>query len=162
MDARPPLPWTGGCQCRSVRYELSAEPLTLYACHCTDCQTQSGSAFALSMVVPRSGIAVTAGEPTFWRKVHASGRVAQCFFCAVCGTRLWHNPERNPAITILKAGTIEDTTWLRPVGHIWVQSAQPWIELQQDALIYPQQQPALDDMCAAWSGRTGSPGTAVR
>src|SRR3712207_6751719 len=95
---RPPLPWTGACQCRSVRYEIRAEPLTLYACHCTECQKQSGSAFALSMVIPREGVVVTSGSPKFWRRQHESGRVAQCFFCADCGTRLWHSPEANPAV----------------------------------------------------------------
>jgi hypothetical protein len=148
---RPALPWSGGCQCGTVRYEVRTEPLTLYACHCTDCQTQTGSAFALSMVVPRSGIATTSGEPQFWRRVHESGRAAECFFCPSCGTRLWHNPERNLAITILKPGTLDDTAWMRPVGHIWVRSAVPWIALPQQALLYPQQQPALDDMCAAWN-----------
>lgn len=153
MNAR--LPLTGACQCRAVQYQIRAEPLTLYACHCTECQRQSGSAFALSMVVPRQAAVAVAGQPKSWRRVHESGRAAQCLFCGGCGTRLWHEPERNPAITILKPGTLDDTTWLRPVGHIWTRSAQPWIELSERSLRYPQQQPALDDMCAAWVAQQG-------
>ena len=41
------LPLTGGCQCKGVRYQITAEPLTVYVCHCTECQCQSASAFVV-------------------------------------------------------------------------------------------------------------------
>ncbi|MFL6835047.1 MAG: GFA family protein, partial [Xanthobacteraceae bacterium] len=69
------LPLSGGCQCGGVRYELSAEPLTVYVCHCTECQRQSGSAFALSLAVARDALAVVKGTPAKWRRVVASDRV---------------------------------------------------------------------------------------
>ena len=43
---KPILPMTGGCQCGAIRYEIVGFPLFLYTCNCTDCQRQSGSAFA--------------------------------------------------------------------------------------------------------------------
>lgn len=48
-----PAPYTGGCQCGSVRYVLTSEPLRVAACHCTECQRQSGSAFGMSMSVKK-------------------------------------------------------------------------------------------------------------
>ncbi|MEM8613383.1 MAG: GFA family protein [Cyanobacteria bacterium P01_H01_bin.105] len=51
-----PLPYIGGCQCGQIRYEIQAEPLTLYVCHCTECQQQSSSAFGMSMSVPREAV----------------------------------------------------------------------------------------------------------
>ena len=42
---------TGGCQCGAIRYEITSFPLLLYTCNCTDCQRQTGSAFALNMPV---------------------------------------------------------------------------------------------------------------
>ena len=59
------LPLTGGCQCGGVRYEIKAAPLSLYVCHCTECQRQSGSAFALSLAVPRDAFAVVRGTPGY-------------------------------------------------------------------------------------------------
>ena len=44
------LPQGGGCQCGAVRYEISGPPRVVYACHCTECQRQSGAAFALAAV----------------------------------------------------------------------------------------------------------------
>jgi hypothetical protein len=147
------LPLTGGCQCRSVRYAIGAEPLTLYACHCTECQKQSGSAFALSMVVPRSALSVVKGEPREWLRRHDSGRVASCMFCGHCGTRLFHNPHANTQVTILKPGTLDDASWLHPVGHIWTRSIQCWFDIPGDTVNYEAQPPDLSRLIAAWQAQ---------
>lgn len=152
------LPLAGGCQCGAVRYEIRADPMTLYACHCTECQRQSGSAFSLSLVVPRESVVVTGGTPKRWRRVHESGRVIQCLFCGDCGSRLWHEPERNPAVTILKAGTLDDTRWLYPVGHIWTRSALPWPGIPRDTVNYEMQQPDMSRFVDAWKARMQAAG----
>ncbi|HYM03620.1 MAG TPA: GFA family protein [Stellaceae bacterium] len=147
------LPLAGGCQCGAVRYEIAAEPSTVYACHCADCQRQTGSAFALSMVVPRDALRVTAGEPRIWLRpgTHtASGTPAQAMFCGTCGARLYHFPSRAPARAIVKPGTLDDTSWLHAVGHIWTKRAQPWIVLPGDALNYEGQSPDFVALEAAW------------
>lgn len=46
------FPQSGGCQCGAIRYEISGPPAAVYACHCTECQKQSGSAFAMAAVIP--------------------------------------------------------------------------------------------------------------
>ena len=96
----------------SVRYQITANPLTLYVCHCTECQRQSGSAFALSLAVAREALVVLEGAPAVWRRELEGGRIIDCLFCGACGVRLFHNPERNPRASIVKPGTLDDTTWL--------------------------------------------------
>jgi hypothetical protein len=54
-----PAPYTGGCQCGSVRYVLTTEPIRLVACHCKECQRQSGSAFGMSTPVAKDSLTVT-------------------------------------------------------------------------------------------------------
>ena len=39
------LPLVGGCQCGALRYEVSAAPVMVYNCHCTNCQKIGGGAF---------------------------------------------------------------------------------------------------------------------
>lgn len=51
MNAQPFL-LTGGCHCRALRYAVTQAPLGVYVCHCTDCQSLSGAAFAIGVVVP--------------------------------------------------------------------------------------------------------------
>ena len=79
----------GGCLCGAVRYRLTDDPLTLYACHCTDCQRQSGSAFGLSMIVARSAFELVRGEPLAL-EVMAEGRTRRPRICGACGTRLFN------------------------------------------------------------------------
>jgi hypothetical protein len=150
------LPQTGGCQCGRVRYEIKANPLTLYVCHCTECQRQSGSAFALSLAVARDAVVVN-GTPATWRRELESGRVIWCLFCAQCGTRLLHNPERNPQASIVKPGTLDDTKWLNPVGHIWTRSAQSWVQIPQSTVNYEGQPPDLSRLIEAWQVQAQKP-----
>ena len=153
--ARVPLPLAGGCQCGACRYEVTASPLTLYVCHCLDCQRQSASGFGMSMPVPRTGFTLTRGAPRQWRRTAASGRTVACAFCGDCGTRLFHAPQRNDAIVNLKPGTLDDTSWLRPVGHLWTARAQPWMVIPGDGLAYPSQPESFDALFAAWAARFG-------
>ena len=148
------IPLRGGCQCGAVRFEIASAPATVYACHCTDCQRQSGSAFALSMVVARNSLAVVKGAPQAWRRVHESGRIAACMYCGDCGARLFHNPERNPNVSIVKPGTLDDTSWLAPVGHIWTRSAQRWVPIPSDGVNYEAQPPDLTRLIEAWRARS--------
>jgi hypothetical protein len=148
------LPLTGGCQCKGVRYQITAEPLTVYACHCAECQRQSASAFGLSMPVPREAIAVVDGTPARWRRALESGRIIWCMFCGDCGVRLFHNPEVNPGVTIVKPGTLDDTSWLVPVGHIWTRSAQRWMPIPPDCVNEAAQPANLNPMIEAWQART--------
>jgi hypothetical protein len=149
--ARIPLPLAGGCQCGACRYEVGARPLTLYVCHCRDCQRQSASGFGMSMPVPRAGFALTRGDPRRWHRTAASGRRMECAYCPECGTRLFHLPARNEAVVNVKPGTLDDTRWLRPVGHLWTDRAQPWIAIPADVLRYPTQPESFDALFAAWS-----------
>lgn len=129
------LPLQGGCPCGAVRYEVTALPLSLYACHCTDCQRQSGSSFALNMPVATSSLRITKGETKGWRQTSPSGAPTISHFCADCGGRIFGERDGRPGSVNLRAGTLDDTTWLRPVAHFFARSAQPWERLSDgDAL----------------------------
>ena len=72
---------------------------------------------------------------------------------ATCGVRLFHNPERNPRASIVKPGTLDDTTWLKPVGHIWTKSAQSWVPIPKDTVNYEAQPPDLSRLIEAWQAQ---------
>ena len=152
MNQPVALPLAGGCQCGAIRYLLQAAPLALYACHCTDCQRQSSSAFGLSMPVPRDALAVT-GETAQFVRINAAGRSVAGHFCPACGTRLYHAPSRNPAILNLKPSTLDNTRWLRPVAHVWTGSAQAGTTIPPDVLRYHAQPDNFDAIYAAWTKR---------
>ena len=112
-----PAPYHGGCLCGLIRYRVTDEPLTLYACHCTDCQRRTGSAFALSMVVPKGALELLRGEPRRYAVTSSDGRQKNGRFCGECSTRLWGEPLKFPQVAVLQPGTLDDTSWLWPIGH---------------------------------------------
>ena len=123
----------GGCQCGRVRYRVNAEPIAVIACHCRDCQRQSGSAFGMSMVVPREAFEVLDGAPRSFERPADSGGSVECFFCADCGTRLYHRPSRMSDTVNVKPGTLDDTSWFEPRLHVWVARKQPWVPIPDAA-----------------------------
>jgi hypothetical protein len=127
---RPSLPLTGGCSCGAIRYEITSFPLLLYTCNCTDCQTSSGSAFALNMPVWAKDFHVLQGEPKPWRHISPTGVPVISWFCGDCGGRLYGDRKGREEIVNLRAGTLDDTTWLVPVAHMFMRrgSAQGWVQ----------------------------------
>jgi hypothetical protein len=144
---------TGGCQSGAVRYEITAEPRWLYVCHCKDCQRQSSSAFGMSLAVARDALAVT-GALRSWTKTAESGRTTDCFFCPVCGTRIYHAPSRDPSIVNVKAGTLDETRALLPLAHLWTNSRQRGFDLP-DGRPHFAREP--DELSKAMAALTGEP-----
>jgi hypothetical protein len=106
-------------------------PLLIYACHCTECQQWSGSAFSLSMPVAATAFGLLRGEPKPWRRVGNSGVQTTYWFCSDCGGRLYAEREEYPDIRTVRAGTLDDTSWVWPVAHAYMRSAQPWEQITQ-------------------------------
>lgn len=149
-----PAPYSGGCQCGAVRYQVTVEPLTLYRCHCTDCQKQSGSAFGLSMVVPIEGFVIVQGAPNSFQKIAESGNPSTCHYCPSCGTRLYHQRDANPGVCVVKPGTLDDTSWLAPIGNMWTRSAQPGSEIDPEMVNYEKNPEGFDELIARWRETT--------
>lgn len=125
--AKVSLPQTGGCACGALRYQLSAPPLMIYNCHCANCQKITGSAFTVSATVPESALIFTKGEPrrTSWKADSGNERFG--LFCGDCGSRIANGQTPSIGMLSLRAGTFDDTSWVEPVGDIWMRSAQKWI-----------------------------------
>ena len=68
----------------------------------------------------------------------------------VCGSRIFHQLSSQKEIISIKPGTLNNTKWLKPVGHIWSQSAQPWVEWGKECLMYPQNPSSFEAMSEAW------------
>jgi hypothetical protein len=126
-----PAPYTGGCQCGSVSYVVTAEPMRVSACHCKECQRQSGSAFAMSMLLKKDSLTVTGRTKQFTR-IADSGNEVTGVFCAECGVRIYHALQSAPDVLALKPGTLDETSWLRPNSFIWMKSAQGWVPVPDD------------------------------
>jgi hypothetical protein len=151
------VPLHGGCLCSDIRYRVSDAGLTLYACHCTDCQRQSGSAFSLSLMIQKTSLTLVRGQPAEYSLTLADDRVKISQYCSHCCTRLFC-PSRVPEFVIVEAGSLDDAFRLRPVAHTWTRSALPWIQIPDDALRFDQR-PGPDDFLSfihMWKERVHS------
>lgn len=148
------LPLAGGCQCASRRYLLTAAPLTLYCCHCSECQAQSSSAFGMSMLVAREALDVDWDTLAVWTRKTDSGNTLDCHFCPDCGVRLFHVGRESSEIISVKAGSLDLHKRLTPVGHIWTDSAQPWFTVPQGALTTARDPADMTPFIDLWNKET--------
>jgi hypothetical protein len=153
----PIFPVYGGCQCGNIRYKLKAAPLTFYCCHCTECQRQSASAFGQSMRVRLEDIEVTGKMARYTREKTSGGSALLCDFCTDCGTRLFHRRDAYGADASLKAGTLDDTSWLVPAGHIWTGSKQKWVVIADGGLAFAGQPRDFEALKERWREMTRPP-----
>jgi hypothetical protein len=145
---------TGQCQCGNIRYKINGEPLTLYACHCRDCQHQSASAFGLSMRVAMEDFELTSGRLKFWSTTADDGSVKKCSFCPECGTRIYHASDDPGEAISLKAGLLDSISRFSPVAHIWTKRAHRWLDLEnRGVLIYPGQPDNFAEIVNAWADK---------
>ena len=133
------LPLAGGCQCGALRYEIAAAPLLVYNCHCTNCQRIGGGAFSTPVAIFETSFAFVSGTPRSFEWEADSGTHRFGWFCDACGCRIAHGQQPSNGILSLRAGTLDDRSWVTPVGDIWTRSAQPWVVLSSDRLVAEQQ-----------------------
>jgi hypothetical protein len=130
-------PLTGGCLCGAVRYILKPGfRMKPYACHCTDCQKRTGSAFSGHMAVMEKDLEIT-GELDEGFFVQPSGAKSIIVGCATCRTRIYAKNNVRPGLASLRWGTLDNSKDMSPAAHFWVSSKQPWIVISDDV-------PALD------------------
>ena len=136
----------GGCLCGEISYELLGSPMVLNRCHCTDCQTGSGSAFGMSMLVKKDDFKLTSGILKSFIRTADSGAKVESFFCDACGVRIYSKALRlNSEHIVLKPGTLQNTDDLNPSADIWLKSKQDWFELPTDTK-HLQGQPLFEEL----------------
>ncbi|WP_417309623.1 GFA family protein [Devosia sp.] len=146
----PEFPIEGGCVCGAVRYRLSGPPLAAYNCHCTDCQRASGGNYTVSLPTPAERAEVISGELEAFDKPADSGRTVRMQRCAKCGTNVINVPLAAPSTVIVKAGTLDDPSWLRPIGNIWTDSRHPAVLIDETLVNFPGQPPDRQALYDAW------------
>jgi hypothetical protein len=142
-------PYTGQCLCGALRFRVDEEPYTVYACHCSDCQRRTGSAFGLSMIVRREAVTLLQGTPSPYSARLADGRTKSGQLCPQCGSRVWGEP-KNPAVLVVQAGLLDSPHGLAPVAHQWMSEAQPWVLLPENVPRYEEGPTDPLEMARLW------------
>jgi hypothetical protein len=132
----------GACHCGAIVFEAEIDPSKVGVCHCTDCQTLTGTAFSMFVPVPKESFRLLAGEPKVYVKTAESGNRRAQAFCPECGTRLYAAAVESPPIFNLRVGTIRQRAELPPKIQFWCRSALTWA-MELDSVEKLQTQPTI-------------------
>ena len=125
--ADAPRPITGRCLCGASTYTVDAEPVVQAVCHCTDCQRQTGNPFSVIVAVPADAFTAEGDTIATYTTIGEDhGGETKRSFCSVCGSPLFSIAAVMPEAVFLKAGSLDDASWLEPSVEAWTSSAQPW------------------------------------
>jgi len=119
----------GACHCGYITLEAEADPEKTTICHCTDCQTGTGSAFRVSVPVLGATFRMS-GQPTAYLKTTAeSGNPRVQAFCPRCGSPIYSTTpgEGQQAMYIVRVGILAQRDQLTPKRQNWFRSARPWV-----------------------------------
>ena len=118
----------GGCHCGFLTYEGETDPERVLICHCTDCQTLSGSAFRTSTPVASDSFRFLSGKPTIYVKTAESGAKREQTFCPKCGSPIYSAATgEGPKDLYIRVGTARQRDQLVPKAQIWARSEQHWL-----------------------------------
>ena len=119
----------GGCHCGRITYEAEVDAAQVEVCHCTDCQTLSGSAFRTVVPALEGTFKLLTGTPKTYIKTAENGSERAQVFCPECGTPIYSAPAGGESTFVgIRAGTARQRSRLRPRRQYWCRSAQDWVQ----------------------------------
>jgi hypothetical protein len=118
----------GVCHCGAIRFEAEVDPERVVICHCTDCQTLSGTAFRTVVASLPGTFRLLAGVPRVYVKTGESGNRREQSFCPDCGTPICSAPAGEGLRVVgLRVGALRQRDLLVPREQYWGRSAQGWL-----------------------------------
>jgi hypothetical protein len=125
--------YDGGCTCRQVRYRMITAPMFVHCCHCSWCQRETGTAFALNALIEADRVQLLQGEVAIVDTPSNSGKGQRISRCPTCAIAVWSNYSgAGDAIRFVRVGTLDEPARLTPNIHIFTSTKQPWVTLPAD------------------------------
>ena len=114
---------TDNSQCGLISYSFNKEKLiSAHHCHCKDCQRATGSGKATILFIPKKYVEIN-GELKFFESKGSSGSHIRRGFCSNCGSGVLSYAKEISHILYIKAGTLNDSSWLTIDSNFFTKSA---------------------------------------
>jgi len=124
--AHPEIDLTAQCDCGAIALTARGRVVSMFLCACRNCQKATGSGHSTVVLVPAEVIRVVGATKSFSRPAE-SGATFTRHFCPECGTTLYAQSSRAPAVRILTAGLFAgQNDWFAPNQLIFSRSHQAW------------------------------------
>ena len=107
-------PYTGGCACGAVRYEIADDPLVMNDCQCRDCQHRSGTGHGSYLTFPSKENVNVSGQASLWEVAGDTGNVKSHAFCPTCGSPVYLTFSAAPEVFTVHAASLDDPGRYKP------------------------------------------------
>lgn len=135
----------GRCSCGEIEYELSESFMCVHACHCTWCQRETGSGFAMNGIIESAALTVTKGAPARIEIPSNTGKGQVVMRCPSCQVALWsHYAGSGEILSFVRVGTLDQAREITPDVHIFTSTAQSWFVFPEGAKVYPEYYPTKE------------------
>ena len=128
----------GACHCGAIAYEAEVDPETTTACHCTDCQELTGTAFRVVVPASEENYRILRGKPKIYIKTTADSGIHRAqAFCGDCGSPLYATSVGDgPKVYGIRVGTARQRAQLVPRKQIWHRSKLAWVpEIEETVIV---------------------------
>jgi len=145
----------GGCACGAVRYRLEAPPLIVHACHCGNCQRQTGAWHAVNALLESHRVVLLRGKIETTELETPSGAGQTVARCSQCKVALWSNYHKfsqglGDIVRFIRVGTLDEPSRVPPDVHIFTDDRNTCAPEPVGAPAFPR----FYDPMKLWSGES--------
>ena len=121
----------GSCLCKEVSYSFPEDAVvSAHHCHCEDCRKSTGSGKATIILILDQALKIS-GEIKYFSVTGSDGKKVSRGFCAACGSPLISSVQGYDGTKFIKAGSLDDSTWVTINSSFWSDSAMDWSPLDK-------------------------------
>jgi len=118
-------PYTGGCACGAIRYEIRGEPVFSNDCQCLDCQKASGTGHGSYLSFAGAEVDLD-GKAATWDLRGDSGNRKTKGFCPTCGAPVFLRFAAMPDVFTIHAASLDDPARYRPQAVTYAMRGHDW------------------------------------
>lgn len=120
----------GKCHCGGITFSAEVVPDQVIICHCSDCQSLSGSPYRAIIPAIEGTFQIESGSPKIYVKTAEDGAKRAQAFCPECGSPIYAAPVGEAALQFIgiRVGVIKQKDQLIPKNQIWCRSALDWAQ----------------------------------
>ena len=119
-------PYTGGCACGNIRFEIRDRPAVMSDCQCRDCQRRSGTGHSSYMAFPSRSRVTLTGDAKTWDISGDAGTLKRHAFCPVCGSPVYLTFPAMPDLFLVHPASLDDPSRYEPQFVTYTASGHAW------------------------------------
>ena len=112
---------SGKCLCGNISFSANTEVKMMANCHCDDCRTATGAAYATLVFVAADEVTID-GAPKVFKHTADSGAAMEKHFCPDCGSKLFGQNSNRPNMLSIRAGVLTDHAFVKPAVNVYLSS----------------------------------------